>query len=276
MKRVALCLHGYFNNRADPHSGMNGYDYICETLFDRDGCDVDVFFHSWEPEREKQLCELYNPKKFVCQSQLDFSSIMREYGVNEAYFNEGFNRAASKFAACKLTSTLSFLYSRKKSLELCAEGDYDCVIAARFDLGQRDRYQKRKYHVSTMNFDPDLDMDFFYSAMWDQLNAGLADQWFYSSKENMLKVARAYDYVYWAFKPGSKFEKEVTEGWFHSQEMDNMSSTDVRQFSNEVLKSEAERATILMKYPRWQCINNHIYCKWFVREIGLYDKARFV
>ncbi len=276
MKKVALCLHGYFNNRADPHSGMNGYGYICETVLDREDCDVDVFFHSWEPDKEKQLCELYQPKDFVCELQKDFLPVMEKEGVDESYFNHGFNRAASKFTACKIPSTLSFLFSRRRSLGLCSGGEYDVVITARFDLGQRDRYQKRKYHVSTMDFDPNLDMKYLYSSMWDQLNAGFADQWFFSSWENMSKLAMAYDYAFDAFKPGSDYEKAVTEGWFDSQPIDNMSSADQRQFSNEMLKDISERSVELMKYPLWQCINNHLYYKWFLREIGLYDKSRFV
>lgn len=276
MKKVALCLHGYFNNRADPNSGMNGYDYICETLLDRGDCDVDVFFHSWEPDKEKQLCDLYEPEGFVCEPQQDFLSVMQKEGVDESYFNERFNRAASKFAACKIPSTLSFLFSRKRSLGLCSKKKYDAVITARFDLGQRDRYQKRKHHVSTMDFDPSLDMQYLYSSMWDQLNAGFADQWFFSNWENMSKLSVAYDYALDAFKPGSDYEKVVTEGWFDSQEIDNMSSSDLRQFSNEMLKDPKDRATNLMKYPRWQCINNHLYYKWFIRQIGLYDKVRFV
>lgn len=278
MKKVALCLSGFFNNRADSNSGLNGYEYICDTVLDREDCDVDVFIHSWEPAREKQLIDFYQPEKCIFEENKDFASIMKENGVDEDYFNEGFNRKASKFAACKIPSTLSFLYSRKRAIELALESseEYDIIITARFDLGQRDRYQNRKYHVSTMNFDPNLDMDFFYSAMWDQLNAGYADQWLYSGPENMKLVASIYDKAMEYFQKGSDYERAVTEGWPDSQEIDNMSSSDQRQFSNEMFKTPEERATNLMKYPRWQCINNHLLYKWFSIDTGLYERSKFV
>lgn len=277
MKKVALCLHGYFNNRADPGSGMNGYEYLRETVLDREDCEVDVYFHSWEPDKEKLLVELYQPKCYVSEPQKDFSKVMLEEGIDESYFNEGFARENSKFSACKISSTLSFLYSRKRAIELCAGEHYDTVVVARFDLGQRDRFQKREYYVSTMNFDPALDMNFLYSSMWDQLNAGFADQWFYSNWSNISHLAAAYEYALGAFKRGSSYEECVTEGWFDSVEMDNLSSTDPRQFSNEMLKSIEQRSSEpLMRYPRWQCINNHLFYKWFIREIGLYEKSRFV
>lgn len=274
-KKVALCLHGYFNNRADPHSGANGYLYIKNNLLKLDACNVDVFIHSWEKKREKQLKKVYNPKDCIFEEQIDFSKLMIESGISNEYYNAEFDRNGSIFSACKIESTLSFLYSRKKSIELVPSG-YDCVITARFDLGQRDKDQQRKYHVSTMNFFPDADMNYFYSAMWDQMNAGYADQWFYSSLENMKKVASVYDLCYKAFLPKSEYEKCVTGGWFDSQEMDNLSVTDPRQFSNEMFKDEKDRAKNLMKYPLWQCINNHLYYKWALRELGLYEKSRFV
>lgn len=269
-------MHGYFNNRADPNSGMNGYEYIRDTILSRTDCEVDVFIHSWEPEREAQLKELYNPLSIDAEKQIDFLGLMEKFGVKPEYFNENFDRNRSKFSACKIENTLSFLYSRKHSIELIRDKKYDSVIVARFDLGQRDKYQKRKYHVSTMDFDPNLDMKFLYSSMWDQLNAGYADQWFFSSQENMLVLKQAYDFAFVSFQPGSDYEQCVTEGWFDSRPIDNLSSADPNQFTNEMLKSESERAIVLMKYPRWQCINNHLFYKWFIREMDLYNNSRFV
>lgn len=273
--KVALLLSGFFNNRADPQSGMNGFDYICETVLDY--YDTDVFIHSWEPDREQQLVELYAPEAIVCEVNKDFNEIAQEGGIDEAYFNEGFDRARSKFAACKVSSTLSFLYGRKAVFELMKNSgnEYDCVIFARFDLGQRDKNQRRKYHVSTMRFNPLFPMDLVYSAMWDQLNAGYADQWFYTGPENAEVLATAYDKAFEYLQPGSAYEKELTTGWRDSKSMDNMSSVDPGQFTNEALKVSG-KATDLMKYPRWQAINNHLLYKWFFIDTGLYGKSAFV
>lgn len=275
MKKVALCLHGYYNNRANINSGTEGFEYIRDTILSRTDFETDVFIHSWEPTRRQQLIELYSPKEIITENQVDFSIMMAKEGITQEHFDEGFNRSQSKFAACNIESTLSFLYSREKAINLSTKGDYECVITARFDLGQRDKQQKRKYHVSTMNFDPNLDMNYFYSAMWDQLNAGYADQWFFSSQSNMIILKEAFTYAIDCFRANSAYEASVTGGWFDSRKIDNLSSTDPAQFTNEKLKC-IKKGGKLMKYPRWQCVNNHLLYKWIIREMKLYEVSKFI
>lgn len=280
--RIALALHGYFNNRADPSSGENGYKYLTDILLSK--YDVDVFIHSWDTPNKERIEELYSPVKAVVEDQLSFKEAMIACGVSQEYFDFGFNRAASPYAACQIESTLSFLYSRKQALELVYlfeelnKFEYDAVITARFDLGQRDKFGKWKYYVSQMNFDPTLDMNYIYSAMWDQLNAGYADQWFYSNSNNMRLLSMAFDAALCDyFVPNSKYEKAVTGGWPDSLQYDG-GFYDPAQFSNEKLKTFRDSRTIVseMKYPRWQCVNNHILYKWHMLTYDLYDKSRFV
>ena len=275
--KIALALHGYYNNREDPLSGDNGFKYISDILLEK--YDVDVFFHSWEPEIEVYLRELYKPVYFTCEKQIDFQDIMDENLIKQEYFDQGFDRQYSPYSACKISSTLSFLYSRKRALDLVFLHEqkkkfvYDVVIVARFDLGQRDKFGKWKYYVSQMNFDPNNDMKFVYSAMWDQLNAGYADQWFYSNSENMKVLSKAYDKALLDFQPGSRYEHAVTEGWPDSVQYDG-SFYDQNQFTNEKLRKWKTQAP-LMKYPRWQCVNNHIYHKWFFIDNNLYNWSKF-
>ena len=68
--KVALCLYGYFNNRADPKSGDKGYEYLKNNVFSKG--DVDVFIHSWEPDIKDQLISLYNPIEYKFEEQIDF------------------------------------------------------------------------------------------------------------------------------------------------------------------------------------------------------------
>ena len=37
-----------------------------------DNNDVDVFIHSWNIEFEKELVEIYKPKKYLIEQQIDF------------------------------------------------------------------------------------------------------------------------------------------------------------------------------------------------------------
>ena len=140
--KIALCLHGYFNNKADSNSGRNGFEYITETIFKN--CDVDVFIHSWEPDKEWLFKKIYKPLAILTEEQKDFSQKMEQNGVDEGYFNSGGGRIGTIFQSSNIAGTLSFLYSRKISIELAQKNKYDCVIAARFDLGQRDKNQQRK------------------------------------------------------------------------------------------------------------------------------------
>lgn len=280
--RLALSLHGYFNNKEDPNSGDNGFKYIFETFLSK--YNVDVFIHSWDIKNKEYINALYEPISSIIEEQISFKDIMRNNNISQEYFDEGFDRQNSPYSACKIESTLSFLYSRKKSLDLIYKYEeennfqYDVVITARFDLGQRDKYGKWKYYVSQMNFNPELDMSYLYSAMWDQLNAGYADQWFFSNSNNMRLLSLAYDAaLYEYFKAGSEYEKKVTTGWPDSLHYDG-SFYDLAQFSNEKLKPyrDSRYPVSGMKYPKWQCINNHILYKWHIINYNLYEKSRFV
>jgi len=275
--KIALCLYGLFNNSRQPDSGINGARYISDKILKP--WNPDIFIHSWEKRNEDMYRKLFNPKEMVFEEPIDFKSFMKKKQISNEYFDfcDGFDRKSSAFSNCKIESTLSFLYSRTASLTIMkAQSEkYDVVICCRFDLGQIDSKSNRKYKVSLIDFNPTLDMSFIYSAMWDQLNAGYADQWFYSNEDNMMLLADMFkkswsDY----FRPGSGYEQAVTKGWPDSQWMDHDNSADSRQFSNEMLSKDKSKE--LMKYPKWQVINNHLLHKWHFIKSGLYDNSRFL
>jgi hypothetical protein len=276
--RIALCLHGYFNNKQDSSSGDNGFKYLTDLLLEK--YNVDVFFHSWELDKEVYLKELYKPVYYISEEQIDFKNIMKENNISQEYFDQDFDRKNSPYSSCKIESSLSFLYSRKKSLELAfmyeqkKKFTYDIIISARFDLGQRDKFGNWKHYVSQIKFEPTFNMNYIYSAMWDQINAGYADQWFYSNSENMKILSKAYDNALLDLQEGSVYENILTHGWPDSIEYDG-SFHDPRQFTNEKLKKW--KSTLpLMKYPLWQCVNNHLYYKWYFIKCELYNKSKFV
>lgn len=273
--RVALCLYGFYNNRADKNAGDKGYKYIQDVIYEeckKHNAELDIFFHCWELGLEEKLIKQFKPKDYQFEKSHDFNSLGIKHGIDENKINRDFDRKGTIYVQCTINSSLSFFYSRTNALEKAFkyannnEFEYDCVIAARFDLGQRSKSHKG-YNVSKMNFNLTLDMDKIYSAMWKQLNAGLGDQWFFSNQKNMEKLSKMYelslkDY----FHIGSKYEFAISNGWIDSNEND--------QFSNEVLNKNKSKD--LIKYPRWQMINNHILHKWHLINVGLYSKSRYI
>lgn len=270
--RIALCLYGYFNNREDENAGMKGYEYIKNTILKHG--NVDVFVHSWDLKNRDLILDLYNPKHEEFEFQTNFVPVLKKnYGVDQELIDQGFDRNSTIYHQCTLQSSFSFFTSRSNSILLKMEVEqeekftYDVAIVARYDLGHRSRMHMG-YNVSEMNFDPNADMNYIYSAMWQQLNAGYADQWFYSSSENINILRHFGTYGVVDFKVGSDYNKALNNGWFDS----NTSN----EFSNERMKPVEQRSKNLMKYPTWQMINNHLYHKWFFQKVGLYEVSKFV
>jgi len=269
--RTALCLYGYYNNRADKNAGDKGFNYIQSKIFGANN-DVDTFVHSWDTENSSKIISNYNPTIYEILPQINFNNIAKEYGINEEKINHGFNRKATMYKQCTINASLSFFYSRSRALELAINYakengfTYDCIVTCRFDLGQRSTWH-RGYNVSQINFDNSLDMDYIYSAMWVQTNAGYADQWFFSNQDNMEKLATMYsESLNNYFHIGSDYQKAITTNWIDSNSKSELSNERFNRRDN----------VEVMKYPKWQMINNHIIHKWHFIETGLYDKSKFI
>ena len=266
--KIALCLSGFYNNTGDSNAGESGHEYLKKTIIDK--YNPDVFIHSWEPQRKGYISDKYKPTNSVFESNFDFKEMFKDEGITNERFDRGFDRKNTIFKNCKIENMASFLYSRKRAIELTQSDRYDIIITTRFDIGFRGGKE-----VRYLKFDSKADTSYIYSADWPQHNAGYADMWFYSNEANMTTLARAYDQMYDHFRTGSGYEHAVTRAWPDSQNMDNYDSTDTKQFSNERFKDVGDRSNSLMRYPLWQCINNHLYYKWFFIANNLYDKSRF-
>ncbi len=268
MKKIALCLYGKFNNRLSNSSGIDGFEYIKQNILN--GREVDVFIYSTDLENENIIRSLYSmySKAIIFQQPKDFNYEIESNKIDESKFVP-----IEKFRT--LTNTLSFLYSRKMSIQLlfdyCSKIDYsyDIVITCRFDLGQIDRYNgPRLYKVSEIYFNENFDMKFLYSAMWDQFNCGYADQWFYSSPENIQVLSLMYEKTLQYFQAESKYLSDIQSGLIDSSCED--------EFSNEVFKSPENKSKKLKKYSVESAINNHLLHKYYFVESGLYPMSRFV
>jgi len=196
----------------------------------------------------------------------DFKQELKKIDINNDEYKSSYGNTVFR--------TLSFLYSRMMAVKIKSDYEeekkfkYDCVILARFDISRRGLKHIQTHYVSRMNFDPKLDMDFVYSAYWDQLNHGYADHWFYSCSENIDTVANLYYDVFEYYQSNSDYVKSVTEGW--------PESNAEHEFSNEYMKPKKYKAKKLIFWEKSSCIDNHKLYKWHFMKTGLHQKSKFV
>jgi hypothetical protein len=205
--KIALCLHGLFNSTQDKNSdGFNGYIYIKNNILNK--FDTDVFIHSWEPDKQKLLEILYQPKAAIFEEQKDFSDLIKERGLDEL---KGTPRSPQ--------SVLSHLYSVTKAMELPFQTNerYDVVVKARFDLGRINRLTTgpyspiNPYAVQCINFNPNIEADKIYMADWNHFHMGPADMWFYGSEQTMNHFKNLYQTLEEQMYIGSDFHKFATQ-----------------------------------------------------------------
>lgn len=199
-KKIALCLHGYFNSLTDLSSkGEDGFRHIKKHILD--SRDVDVFVHSFDLKNEDRIIELYNPKNIIFEKQIDFSEEIKSRKLDKL-----------KYCPRPIQSVFSHLFSVQESINLCflSEKKYDIIIKSRFDLGRINRFTSIDYPVQCINFRDDLDMDRFYMADWPRFNCGPADMWFYSCPKNMMKLRSLFDSYLSQCYIGSEFHEFAT------------------------------------------------------------------
>ena len=261
--KIALCFHGYMENAGGMSAFHEAYKYIYRKIIK--GNDVDIFVHSWDSKNKESYDKYYgkNTKKELFEAQRDFSRMPNINDVQQ-WFDEGIDRSRCPWPTNTIPRTLSFLYSRKRSIYLKNEFErennfeYDCTIVCRFDLGTRGKETPQRYYGTDFNLLLDSDMNNLHCVYWDQFNQGFSDHWFYSNSSVMTKIAGAYDAVFKYYHKDSPYIKSALGGWIESNANDD--------FSNEMLKSSAEKSNNLFKWPRWKCIDNHKLYKWFFYE----------
>ena len=184
--RVAFCLVGIVGSvqgkygldgttnstKGLPVDFRIGHHFHKKHIFDHN--DVDVFIHSWSDEFKDQLLDLYQPKKYIIQEQIDFKQ-------NTHRMNSICSRWYSTATSVNL----------KKQYEIENNFVYDMVMLYRFD------------HIFRTNlifseFDPEL----FYIPHRDDCIGGVCkcettkryyDVWFFSKSSNIDKFSGLYE-----------------------------------------------------------------------------------
>ena len=118
--RVAFCLVGIVGSSnfgmglGKPIDFRLGHHFHKKHIFDNN--DVDVFIHSWSTEFEKELVDLYKPKKHLFEEQIDFGQDnIRDQCI------------LSRWYSTAMSVRLKSLYEEENNFK------YDWVILYRFD-----------------------------------------------------------------------------------------------------------------------------------------------
>ena len=108
--KIAVVLSGYFGTIStnDMQSGIKSHKKI--TNFFKD-YDVDYYIHSWQIWDKNEIVDLYNPKKSMFESQIDFDITEKEICDNQQWFDEGFDRNNTMYKNATIYNSLSFFYS---------------------------------------------------------------------------------------------------------------------------------------------------------------------
>ena len=270
--RYALCISGYFSNKDRDNLMKSNYikNNIIKKIVTPNSCDI--FIHSFDYNNRNNILEHYNGyiKSYIIEPQIDFHHLLsiqnKEYlkQINKHnYTRQGYN----------IYSTLSFLYSRKRVIDIAIDYQksqdfiYDGFVICRFDLGIRIKANHLNCNPGKFIFDPSLSLDYVYCAFWKQLNSGLADHWFVMNYVNANIFKKAYDYVKdKMFILNSEYIISLNT-WIDSNIHDHL--------SNEILIKE-NKCKELARINFVDSLNNHIIIKFFCIKNDLYEKLKFL
>ncbi len=151
MIKVALCLFGSvgFKKKPDDISNEIMNPKFCFNSFKSNLMDLyntDVFFHTWSSEYDQDLKNLYKPKDFIIENQINFDNDLKNYSFEFIeYYDEVYDLKLKKISPRKyyqnfIFRTKSRWHSQIKSLEILKKNQiknqtkYDLIIQSRFDL----------------------------------------------------------------------------------------------------------------------------------------------
>lgn len=120
--KVALLLTGL------PRKVEEGYEHYWKNIVEN--YDTAVYLHFWEDEEYEKVLQVYNPKKFVKEKPFKFTEY--RYGVVSP--NDDMSRPLEQYDVAGNFRALPMFYSWQTGYNLI-EGEYDCIIRSRYDLG---------------------------------------------------------------------------------------------------------------------------------------------
>jgi len=191
--KFAILLHGYvgdLNTFGQKHKSIHagkyydinlgnnitlsaGYESYKKFSTSSDNIEIDYFIHSWSVDQEEKILELYRPKAYKIEKQIDFTGDFdpkKHTGTKERYH-------VTKSRSYSLNESI------KQFLNYSDGTEYDFIFSGRFDLVFINRFDIRN-----------LDKNKLYTPKWiEDFKGGLRevdptkkvqDFWFMAPKES--------------------------------------------------------------------------------------------
>lgn len=233
----------------------------------------------WDNIGLKEVKEFYNPEFYFSYSQKEFQNklkpILDKY--EEARIkkrNAWFKRKGIKNNLVSSSARVaSQLYLRqkiaKKGIEFIRDHNYkpDIIILTRFDISCRGgTYIRNPSRINSSILDffsKNKDYPNVILPLFNQLNAGLPDMWFYLNLKALNQIQFIYDeYLKVITTVNSEYKQLLTSGWPFSEFYNLEDTNDFRQFSN--LMISRKKPIKLMKYKDWELPNIHAFLKYYM------------
>ena len=179
--KIAFCLVGVVGAMEAKHGQGTPVDYRIGHHFHNKHIfepnkehDIDVFIHSWSTDFKDELVDIYKPKKYIIENQIDFNQPSLRL-----------NSIASRWYSTAMSVQLKKVYEEENNFK------YDIVMLYRFDhIFQTD--------LKFSKFEP----EYFYTSHRDDCTENLCkcdiecryyDAWFFSNSHYMDSFSELYN-----------------------------------------------------------------------------------
>lgn len=237
---------------------IKGFNHIKEAILNKNS-NVDVFLHSYEPEIKDDLLKMYNPIDYIFENQVDFKEIYQN--LNPLYCSYGNATTMSYQNLFSMTYSRNSVNNLISNYEDTNKFKYNWIIYVRYDITSAN-------HIEPIFFDKNLNNEYVYLPMFEQMNIGPQDQWFYSKSDNMHIILSLYKNLITYLSDNSEYIQNAINGWINSNNID-FKSNELLNLTPNVI-NEKLKINVLT--------NAHLLYKWHLYKNDLWTlkKLKFI
>jgi len=136
--KVALVLTGLARNVKE------GYNQYWKHIIDN--YETDVYLYYWKDGEYETVLDTYTPKKYVCKEPFSFLN----YRENVISPGDKLARPIFPYNVAGNFTSLPMIYAWQNGYNLI-EGEYDCIIRSRFDMGSDTPIDLEKIDLEKIN-----------------------------------------------------------------------------------------------------------------------------